>query len=477
MASSAGDYYRRLHLSPHASYQDIKTAFRRLARQYHPDLHPNQPDAIAKFHAIQEAYEVLKDRVQRRHYDQSLLRQQKGRQESYRNSASSVPGTADEFYLRGIRSAIAHRYEDAIADFTQAIVLDAQLIEAYIRRAEVRYILDDDSGVLVDCQRAIALWSKTGHAKPNATTASQIYYYQGMARCRLGYVESAIAAFSDAIRYDHEDARYFYRRGIAHQELHSYSKAAKDLRRSAQLYRDQGDLASYHHLQQVLSTFKLPRRSPLIRFRQLTRRGKTKRHSRPEKSSTGTSGYPAILQLLSNPAGEMIPLYQRLTPHQTNMVGYGLAILANLCFVLGTTQQLESSSWLIASQLWLAGGLMFVAMMLVVSLARACLRLSGLWASDIFMLGTAITPLGLLAIISAILPNAARLIAGDRGPWLAHIALLMATLWALAHTVLTIQNGLIHIHPFPAKMAAWLAPLILGLGLAAGMTTWGVLAN
>ena len=73
MASSAGDYYRRLHLSPHASYQDIKTAFRRLARQYHPDLHPNQPAAIAKFHAIQEAYEVLKDRVQRRHYDQNLL--------------------------------------------------------------------------------------------------------------------------------------------------------------------------------------------------------------------------------------------------------------------------------------------------------------------------------------------------------------------------------------------------------------------
>ena len=87
-----------------------------------------------------------------------------------------------------------------------------------------------------------------------------------MARSRLGYVESAIAAFSDAISHDCEDARYFYRRGIAHQELHSYSEAAKDIRRSALLYRDQGDLASYHHLQQVLSTFKRPARSLPVRL-------------------------------------------------------------------------------------------------------------------------------------------------------------------------------------------------------------------
>ncbi len=475
MASSAGDYYRRLHLSPHASYQDIKTAFRRLARQYHPDLHPNQPEAIARFHRIQEAYEVLKDRVQRRHYDRSLLRQQKGRQESYTNSASSMPSTADEFYLRGIHSAVAHRYEDAIADYTQAIVLDSQLIEAYIRRAEVRYVLDDDSGVLVDCQRAILLVSKANHSKTNSTT-SQIYYYQGMARYRLGYVESAIAAFSDAIRHDYEDARYFYRRGIAHQELHSYSDAVKDLRQSAQLYREQGDLASYHHLQQVLGTFKAPRSSLTLKFiRQLTHRGKAKRPNHPQKPNIGTSGYLVILRLLSNPAGEMVPLYRQLSSHQANRVGYGIAVLANLCFVLGATQQLEYSSWLIASWLWLAGGLMFVAMVLVVSLARVFLRLGGLWVGDIFMLGTAMIPLGLLAIISAILPDTARLVAGDRGPLTAHISLLIATLWAFSHAVLTIQNGLTHIHPFPEKMTAWLSPIILGLGLAVGMTTWGVL--
>ncbi|MEM8503586.1 MAG: DnaJ domain-containing protein [Cyanobacteria bacterium P01_D01_bin.1] len=480
MASSSGDYYRRLNLSPQASYQEIKAAFRRLARQYHPDLHPDQPGAIARFQAIQEAYEVLRDRIQRQYYDQTLPQRQS--RDSHRNSASSSPRTADEYYLRGIRSAVAHAYEDAIAHYTQAIVLDSQFIEAYLRRAEVRYVLDDDSGVLVDCQRAIALHTQTTHAQDRHTIDSQIYYYQGMARYRLGYVESAIAAYSDAIRHDCEDARYFYRRGIAYQDLHSYGEAFRDIKRSAQLYHDQGDLASYHHLRQVLSTFKKSGRSlPVRLIQQITRRRhrhpKAKRSNQTKTSGASLSGHIAILKLLSNPAGELVPLYRQLNSHQTNIVGYGLAILANLCFVLGGVQHFEDSSWLVASWLWVSGGLTFVAMVLAVSLAKIWLRIQGAWAADIFILGTTLVPLGLLAVVSALLPDAAQLVAGDRGPWLAHISLLIAALWALSHAVMAIQNGLSQIHPGSGKTVAWLAPVVLGLGLAAGMTTWGLLAN
>ncbi len=53
------DYYSILELPPHASAQEIKRAYRRLAMLTHPDKNPHDPDALAKFQLIQEAYKVL----------------------------------------------------------------------------------------------------------------------------------------------------------------------------------------------------------------------------------------------------------------------------------------------------------------------------------------------------------------------------------------------------------------------------------
>jgi len=66
---SQPDYYRILGVSCTASEREIKVAYRRLARRYHPDLNPNNPRAEEILKAINEAHEVLGDRVQRRHYD------------------------------------------------------------------------------------------------------------------------------------------------------------------------------------------------------------------------------------------------------------------------------------------------------------------------------------------------------------------------------------------------------------------------
>ena len=64
------DYYEIIGVPRDASIEEIKRVFRRLARQYHPDLNPGDKQAEEKFKAIGEAYEVLSDATQRAEYDQ-----------------------------------------------------------------------------------------------------------------------------------------------------------------------------------------------------------------------------------------------------------------------------------------------------------------------------------------------------------------------------------------------------------------------
>ena len=64
------DYYNILGVSKDASQEDIKKAYKKLARKYHPDLNPNDPEAQRKFQEINEANEVLSDPEKRKKYDE-----------------------------------------------------------------------------------------------------------------------------------------------------------------------------------------------------------------------------------------------------------------------------------------------------------------------------------------------------------------------------------------------------------------------
>ena len=69
-ADMAGtDYYQILEVSRGASADDIRRAYKKLSRQFHPDRNPDDASAASRFKEVQEAYSVLSDNETRQQYD------------------------------------------------------------------------------------------------------------------------------------------------------------------------------------------------------------------------------------------------------------------------------------------------------------------------------------------------------------------------------------------------------------------------
>jgi len=106
------DYYKILEIDKTASPKDIKNAYRKLARKFHPDLNPNDKDAKSHFQQINEANEVLSDTEKRKKYDQygkdwqhadEFEKQKQQQAQSYgsggaRNSQGSSDGDFSDFF-------------------------------------------------------------------------------------------------------------------------------------------------------------------------------------------------------------------------------------------------------------------------------------------------------------------------------------------------------------------------------------------
>lgn len=110
------DYYQVLGLDKGASEADIKKAYRKLARKYHPDLNPGDQDANRKFQQINEAHEVLSDPDKRKKYDQYGQDWQHAEQFEQARRAQQQQGRSEEAftYEGGFE-------EGAFSDFFEAM--------------------------------------------------------------------------------------------------------------------------------------------------------------------------------------------------------------------------------------------------------------------------------------------------------------------------------------------------------------------
>lgn len=88
-----GDHYEILGVSKDASTEEIKKAFRKLARECHPDVAGDDPDAAARFTQVRRSYEVLADPNERARYDRAMERKRRVRSGGWRMPGGFRPGT------------------------------------------------------------------------------------------------------------------------------------------------------------------------------------------------------------------------------------------------------------------------------------------------------------------------------------------------------------------------------------------------
>ena len=86
------DYYKILGVQKDIPQKDVKKAYIKRAKQFHPDLHPDDPKAKAKFQALNEAYDVIGDPEKRRKYDQ--YGEQWRQAEAFQGGGGGFGGTA-----------------------------------------------------------------------------------------------------------------------------------------------------------------------------------------------------------------------------------------------------------------------------------------------------------------------------------------------------------------------------------------------
>ncbi|HEY9649451.1 MAG TPA: DnaJ domain-containing protein [Coleofasciculaceae cyanobacterium] len=416
------DYYKILEVKRNATPEEIKKAYRRLVREYHPDLHPENPAAQERFREISEAYEVLSDSVQRSLYDHQLD------PNIGRDKKAEI--SPQDFYVRAVAKALDKDYQGAIEDYTQAIELNPRFVEAYVKRAATRYKQGDARGALQDCNQAL-------HINPDL---AQAYYYQGRARYRLGYTQAAIEAYTQAIRLEADHAQAHYHRGLANNDVKEIALALADLQKAAELFNEQGDRTGYWLAQDTLKT---------LDGTQGKRRTSSGKNPIAWVGRVLEDTWMSFQSFALNPVGGLLPAFARLDKQQAIAVGLVFATIFDASVVCsayaGWQEFLEPE----IIDLMLVGTVPFVILVTISAIARSITRRPGSLAGDIFLAGASLIPLSFLVLASGI------------STYLPDNAMVVFTVFTSCLTILTLYSGCTQISNLSENVATVIVPLML----------------
>lgn len=420
MSDRRRDYHKILKVSPNATIAEIKTAFRRLARQYHPDLNPDNTQAQEQFRQICEAYEMLLAQLQANSSDRPV-------------SPASSHRDAYDYYIKGVQQGLRNAYAKAIANYTKAIELRPEFVEAYLRRGEIYYRMGNDRAVLADCNHAIAL-------DPNYAEA---YYYLARARHRLGYAQSALEAYHRTLALEENNAEALYHRGVVQYDLGDRPAAIADIQAAAQQYKAQNDRSGYRLAQDTLNQLKTGFSGRIQRHGD-----RLLRQSRQKISWIGRN----LLLALFNPGRGLAAVWEQLEPTEAIIMGliWGAIAIAALTIGAYGWRDRFDFAWF---DVILAGCVPFAGFVLFNAATRILTGQGGSWESDIFLGGATMIPPGVLILASGF------------SPFLGMPIMIVLSTSTISYTVLILYSGLTQISRISDAIAAFWTPvffLIIG---------------
>lgn len=427
------DYYSILQLTPDATVEEIKSAFRRLARQYHPDLNPNNPQTTEQFQEISQAYEVLSDAKKRRRYDldSGVTRQRQARDRAPKTKTAvknqpqpnfNSPGR--KFYYQGLKKSQSKQYRKAIAEFTKALELDPRYIDAYLKRCEMNYKLGNHQGVLDDCYQIILI----------DPAIAKAFYYQGRARYSLGYVQGAIDSFSEAIRQAPNYAQAYYYRGIAYRDAKEIVAAIEDLQVAGDLFVAEGNQSAYRLAKKNISN--------------LTKVNWQLNNLVGESIKALRESFNTASMYLFNPQGELHPAFARLSEPQALVIGIAYGLVFDLGAAIATYPLWEANNphW---SYLLFLNAIPFLGLTLMGGVVRLLIRNSGNFIADAFIAGAALLPLGLSLLLMGLVSISPIILASS------------LVIFGGFYCFLTLYTGCTQIWNLPEAQASFIVPLMI----------------
>lgn len=409
-------HYDILGIPTHASPAEIKQAYRRLARRYHPDVNPENPEAVELFQRISQSYRVLSDPAARVRYDQRIGVDVFGQNPSSQTHASTSSNsrtasrttpaqgrspeayasesfsyqTPTELYDAGLRQAQFKRYQRAIEFYTAGLKQQPSFAKAYAYRGYAHERLDQDSAAFADYAEAIQL-------DPELAIA---HYFRGLTRFKLGYSEAAIEDYSTALELTPNDAHTLYRRGLAYADVSELDAATTDFDRAVRLFQSEGDRMMQLEVEAV--------------YRRLTRPPSWRGWLQTLKALAVRLWHTGFVAI-ANPIECGFITYRQCRPRMAIAIGLILALIYVICFSTGLnlllSLTLQPAAFSLIRTLFLAL-LPFASVVGLYALARAALGGSGRFAGDVFASGVTLIPASLAMLLIPIFSGTVSLMIG-----------------------------------------------------------------